>query len=418
MGNTPPVREPQVFKHFAVRTIAEIVVGFVGGVFLACAIIANQRFLDRHFVPSFFLPRHWYVVLETSGRLVMAGLGAWLVTLGRSRAGRFASRSPARALYVVIATILALGVSNLMLRRVHLRPYEWLSPDEEPRRQLDPRLGWTWVPGRTGHKIVGGRVIDYAIDAAGYRVSRADEPVALERPTILFTGESVMFGEGLIWEESIPAQVGTMMGMQTANLAVHGYGNDQAYLRLQTELPHFGRPVAVVSLFMTALFGRNLDQDRPHLGPGLVWLPAEPRPRLSSLAKLIVPYRADATVDRGVTVTREVLRATTELARVHGATPVLVVLQFGHEEQPEQVLRRRILDDASIPYVFVEIDSSWRLPWDRHPNARAAHAIATAIASELRGRLTVAPRQVMVLGLNRETSLSRHSDKQDSVEVH
>jgi hypothetical protein len=48
-----------------------------------------------------------------------------------------------------------------------------------------------------------------------------------------------MFGEGLTWEETIPAQVGTMIGMQTANLAVQGYFNDQAYLRLQTELPHF-----------------------------------------------------------------------------------------------------------------------------------------------------------------------------------
>jgi hypothetical protein len=199
-----------------------------------------------------------------------------------------------------------------------------------------------------------------------------------------------MFGEGLTYEESIPAQVGAMMGVQTANLAVHGYGNDQAYLRMQTELPHFRRPVAVVSLFMTALFGRNLDQDRPHLGPGLVWLPAEQRSRLSSLAKLLVPYRADTTVERGVTVTREVLRATSELARAHGATPLLVVLQFEHEAQPEQMLRRRILDNASIPYVLVEIDSSWRLPWDRHPNARAARAIATAIQSELRGRLTVA----------------------------
>jgi hypothetical protein len=85
-----------------------------------------------------------------------------------------------------------------------------------------------------------------------------------------------------------------------------------------------------------------------------------------------------------------VLRATIELARAHGATPLLVVLQFGHEAQPEQMLRRRILDNASIPYVLVEIDSSWRLPWDRHPNARAARAIATAIQSELRGRLTVA----------------------------
>jgi hypothetical protein len=385
----PPVRE-QVSKHFGARVIAEIVVASIGGAFVACAIVANQRFLDRHFVPSFFLPWHWYVVLETFGRFVMAALGAWLVTVVRARAGDFASRAPGRALHVVIATILALGASNLMLRRVHLRPAEWLSAEDEPRRHADPRLGWTWVPQRIGHKSIGGRVIDYAIDSAGYRVSRVDEPVDPERPTILFTGESVMFGEGLTYEESIPAQVGAMMGVQTANLAVHGYGNDQAYLRLQTELPHFRRPIAVVSLFMTALFGRNLDQDRPHLGPGLVWLPAEQRSRLASLAKLIVPYRADTTVERGVTVTREVLRATSELARAHGATPLLIVLQFGHEEQPEQMLRRRILDDASIPYVLVDIDSSWRLPWDRHPNARAARAIATAITSELRGRLTVA----------------------------
>jgi hypothetical protein len=410
--------EPRAFRHLAARLIVEIVVASIGTAFLACAIVANQSFLDRHFVPSFFLPRHWYVVMETSGRLVVAALGAWLVTVGRSRAGRFSFRAPTRALHVVIATILALGASNLMLRRVHLRPYEWLSPDEEPRRQLDPRLGWTWVPGRTGHKIVGGRVIDYAIDAAGYRVSRVDQPVDLDRPTILFTGESVMFGEGLTWEETIPAQVGTMMGMQTANLAVHGYGNDQAYLRLQTELPHFRQPVAVVSLFMTALFGRNLDQDRPHLGPGLVWLPAEQRPRLSSLAKLIVPYRAETTVERGVTMTRQALCATSDLARTRGAIPLLVVLQFGHEEEPERALRRRILDNASIPYVLVEIDSSWRLPWDRHPNARAAHAIATAIASELRGRLLLQPASSNVLGFNREPLYPEEPTEEMKSQVH
>jgi hypothetical protein len=110
---------------------------------------------------------------------------------------------------------LALGASNLMLRRVHLRRAEWLSAEDEPRRQPDSRLGWTWVPGRTGHKRISGRVINYAIDPAGYRVSRVDEPVDLERPTILFTGESAMFAEGLTWEETIPAQVGTMMGMQS-----------------------------------------------------------------------------------------------------------------------------------------------------------------------------------------------------------
>ena len=50
-----------------------------------------------------------------------------------------------------------------------------------------------------------------------------------------------------------------MTGIQSANLAVHGFGSDQAYLRLAIELPRFRQPVAVVSLFMTALFGRNLD---------------------------------------------------------------------------------------------------------------------------------------------------------------
>jgi hypothetical protein len=193
--------------------------------------------------------------------------------------------------------------------------------------------------------------------------------------------------------------------------------NDQAYLRLQSELPHFRCPVAIVSLFMTALFGRNLDQDRPHLGPGLVWLPAEQRPRLASLAKLLAPYRADTTVDRGITVTREVLRATRELARAHGATPLLVVLQFGLEEQPEELLRRRILDDASIPYVLVEIDSSWRLPWDRHPNARAAREIATAISRELRGQLTAPASSTNGPGFNRR-SPKKHSPGEIKSQVH
>jgi hypothetical protein len=97
--------------------------------------------------------------------------------------------------------------------------------------------------------------------------------------------------------------------------------------------------------------------------PGLIWLLAEQHSRLSSLAKLLVPYRADTTIERSVRVTQEVLRATSELARARGATPLLVVLHFGHEEQPEQMLRRRILDNANIPYVFVDIDSSWRLAY-------------------------------------------------------
>src|SRR5439155_1326122 len=169
-----------------------------------------------------------------------------LALVARPRVGRLVARAPAGALHVAIAAVVALGAGELVLRRAHLRPAEWLLPEEEPRRRPHPRLGWTFVPARSGHNTVGGRVIDYALDPAGYRVHRVDEPVDPERPTILFTGESVMFGEGLTWEESMPAQVGAMLGTQSANLAVHGYSNDQAYLRLQMELPRFRRPVAAV----------------------------------------------------------------------------------------------------------------------------------------------------------------------------
>lgn len=366
--------------------IAELLVASAGAALLACAAFANQAWLDRHFLPSFFLPRPWYVWVETCARVVLGVAGVWLVLVVRPRIGRLVSRAPTRVLQVAVAVLLAFGAGEVVLRTVRLRPAEWLVPDEEPRRRPDARLGWTLVPGRTGHNAIAGRVIDYAIDSAGYRVRRLDEPVDPNRPTLVFTGESVMFGEGLTWEETIPAQVGSMMGLQSANLAVHGYGNDQAYLRLETELPRFRQPVAVVTLFMTALFGRNLDSDRPHLAPGLVWLPGEQPSRLSALAKLLVPYRRDATVNRGVAMTRDVLHATSELVRSRGAIPLLVVPQFGREDPAEQALRQRAVDGTGMPYVVVEIDDAWRLAWDRHPNAFAAHVVAEAIAARLRQR--------------------------------
>jgi hypothetical protein len=366
--------------------ITEVVIGTIGLGLLALAIAANQHWLDRHFLPSFLLPREWYVRVETTIRLAMATIGLLLALVVRPRVGRLVARAPARALHVTIAAALALGLSEPMLRRVHLQPTEWLLPDEEPRRRPDPRLGWTFVPARAGHATIGGRVVEYAFDAAGYRVRRVEEPVDPERPTLLFTGESVMFGEGLTWDESMPAQVGAMIGMQSANLSVHGFGSDQAYLRLQSELPRFRQPVAVVALFMPALFGRNLDHERPHLGPGLVWLPGEQHWRLQSLARLLVPYHSEVVIENGVTMTREVLQATVHLARARGATALIVVPQFGLEGEEEEILRHRILDETGLPYLRIEIDPAWRLPWDRHPDARAAHAIAAAITARLRSR--------------------------------
>ena len=47
------------------------------------------------------------------------------------------------------------------------------------------------------------------------------------------------------------------------------------------------------------------------------------------------------------------------------------------------MLRHRILDETALPYVLVEIDEAWRLPWNQHPDARASRVIANAIAARL-----------------------------------
>jgi hypothetical protein len=366
--------------------VAEATIASVGTLLVLCAVFARQPWLDRHFLPSWFLPRPWLVAIESSVRIGLTIAGLWIVLWLRARAGRFVASSPGIVMRSAIAIVLALTAGELVLRYVQLRPAGWLVPDEEPRRRRDPTLGWIFEPSRTGQHATGGRVIDYTFDAAGYRVRRADEPVDPARPAIVFVGESVMFGEDLMWEDSVPAQVGAMMGIQSANLAVHGFSSDQAYLRLQQELPRFRQPVAIVSLFMTAIFGRNLDDDRPHLGPGLIWLPAAQHGRLMSLAALLVPYRRERTVDRGVATTRDVLRATLRLAQTRGARALILVPQFGVEDAAERALRLRILDEGGLPYVFIEIPEGWRLSRSLHPNANAAHAVAAGIASRLRER--------------------------------
>src|SRR5262245_5948443 len=198
----------------------------VGAALIVAAVAANQSWLDRHFLPSFFIPRHWYVLIETVVRLVVGAAGM-LVLLGRTRLARFVMQAPATTLSALVAAFLAIVASEFAVRWIHLGPTAWLFAEEEPRRQEEPQLGWVLAPRRIGGGLLGGGAMAYAIDGSGYRVRRSDEPVDLDRPTIVFAGESVMFGEGLTWDESSPAQVGAMLGMQCANIAVHGYSTDQ-----------------------------------------------------------------------------------------------------------------------------------------------------------------------------------------------
>lgn len=366
--------------------LAEIAVGCTGCALVVFAIAANQQWFDRHFLPAFFVTRAQYVRMETMVRIAAALLGLLIAIVIRRPLGRSIAGNPSRTLSTALAVVLAFGAAEMMLRRVHLRAAEEVPERKEPLRHLDARFGWLFVPGRVGYQSNNGRRVQYAFDGNGYRVSRVGAPVDFTRPSLVFTGESMMVGEKLLWRETIPEQTGQLLGIQSANIAVSGYASDQAYLRLASELPRFQHPVAVVSLFTPAIFDRNLDDDRPHLGPGLALLPPAPHWRLTALARRLIRYRSDASIEHGIQLTQEILRATVQLARARGAEPLIVVPEFVPEEPRERELRKRILDDGGLPYVLVPLDPRHRVVDDGHPDAVASQEIAVAIANGLRSR--------------------------------
>ncbi len=367
---------------------AELVVAALGAGLLFWAATADVRWLDRHVLPDFYTPRERQVLILTVLRLLAAGAGLWLVFGVRPWAGRALARTPLRRVAYetapyVLAVVLSLVASELLLSRLHWLGTQEVPAPREPLRRRDPRLGWVFVPSREGVGRLGGRDVTYAFDGSGHRVRRLGDQVDVARPAILFTGESIMVGHGLTWDESIPAQVQALTGVQGANLAVEGYATDQSYLRLRDEWPRFQRPVAVVALFMPSLLRRTLDVDRPHLDVDLAWSPPVRSLKLTEVARRAIPYRSERDIDRGVATARATLADTVALARRRGATPLILVPQLRPETPAEAVLRRRVLDEADLPYLVVRLDPTWLIPHNRHPDARAARAMATAVAGYL-----------------------------------
>jgi hypothetical protein len=369
------------------RALAEALVAGLGIALLVAALAAVQSWWDRHFLPIFALEPATLVAAEQALRGFIAVAGITLLVLRRPIAAILSRATVGGTLRILLAVALALVAGELILRAHPLQPHDADPFEQEPRRQADRRLGWVFVPARSVVAEETGRRVPYSFDAAGYRIAAPGAAVDVERPTLLFTGESIIAGFGLGWEETIPARVGALLGTQSANLAVFDYSNDQSYLRLEAELPRFRKPVAVVTLFMPSLFDKNLLDNRPHLTLEGLWQPPGQHWRLAALLHWLIPYRTRATVERGITQTRSSLSALVSLARARGADPLIVVPQFGPENATEKLLRRRILDEAGLPYVLVTVDRSWRLPGDMHPDPRAAEAIATAVARRLAGTL-------------------------------
>src|SRR5689334_23182433 len=105
--------------------MAEVFVLIVGIAIVIATVLANQTWLDRHFLPSFLMSRAWYVGIETAVRLTLAASGLLLVFAARRLGGWLRTYVPRYGGPLAAAIVLALAASELVLQRVHLRPTEW-----------------------------------------------------------------------------------------------------------------------------------------------------------------------------------------------------------------------------------------------------------------------------------------------------
>ncbi|HEY0647376.1 hypothetical protein [Phenylobacterium sp.] len=376
------MREAAQRRNLAVQALA----GLVAVGLMSLAAVLDGAWLERHILPEFFQPRDEQLRLLTGVRAALLALGVLLIwPVGPW----LARRRLADMLPYVVAVALAVVTAEVLLRVLPWYSIHQLPAQREPQRRRDPVMGWTYRPDRVGRGELGGRMIEYAFDPAGHRVRRRGDVVDYSQPSVLFVGESIVGGHGVTYDETIPALVGARLGLQPANLSVGGFATDQMYLRFRQEWPRYREPRAVVILFMPLLFHRNLEHDRPHLEPGLVWRPASDDLRLVQIARRLVPARSQREIDDAVLMTRQALAAMVAAAEARGAVPLVLVPQLTEETAEEATIRRRVL--TGLPYLHVPLDPAWRVANNRHPDARADAALADAVAEYLQAQLVHHP---------------------------
>lgn len=355
---------------------AGLVPATVGSALLVFAARASPLWLQRHaFQPGYFTPPGAGAAWAVRGLLALFGAGLLLLAL-RLRSWGALLRSG-------LAILLALLAVEGALRLVEKPETQSRNPRLEARLgEPDPQLGWKLTPSRTTEVQVwrGQRRARYAIDAQGDRAPAQDFVEDADAPTLLLTGESIAFGHALDWGEALPGLLQRALGVQVIDVAVGGYGSDQAYLRLAEALPRFRRVVATVTLFVPVQLGRNLRNFRPRLAlhdGALVPLPGSPsRLRLGRLFLDELPLFSDAGLDESVRLTRAILDRTAQLA------PALFVLVDSGEPKGATGW----LDEPlfkGLRFVRVELRRDQLLA-DGHPDAAATQQIAQAVAAGLR----------------------------------
>ncbi len=328
-------------------------------------------------------------------RCLWVVVGLVLLGVVRQRLGRWVERHSAREIRervvgIALALVGSIAVCELVLRFKDRN-------DKDPRQDLpevmsSETMGWALRPSRTLKSRIGGREVTYAVNHWGFRARDENDDPDPAAPTLIFVGESIMFGLGVDHAETIPAIVGRGLGVQVVNASVHGYGGDQAYLRTLEVMGQFKHPLAVVAIVLAEQVERNVLDLRPRLrlGASGALEMAQPTPewlrkiKMRTLWRNVFPYHDDEAVD----IERAVLRASAAAASARGAAPLFVVTNYHTPCLPVNGeppwLFRTLFEEGGLPRLDVPIDPTWKLSDDPHPDARAHRKIAEAVERALR----------------------------------
>ena len=369
-----------------------------GGAAWLLAFAIDCGWIEQHVAMLYLWPVTPNFPVLNAARLLLALVGGLLILVGYLLAVR-SRKPPYRVSVGAAARALLAGVGAIVVGELCLQWYALKRPRtvNEILTQAHARYGWIWKPSRSIVLPVAGRQIRWSFNPEGIRARSENQRFDPRRPTILFTGESFAAGHGLQFEETYSSLLESRLGVQCVNLAVNGYGLDQAYLRLADALPDFEKPIAAISLFLPLQLGRLLQDDKPRLvlAPkgDLQLAPAASGPfsrlQLRDILRNRLPYSSNSSVRRALDLAAEIVHASATAARSRNALPLFVIPSRrpanSLQPRPETALADILFTNPPVPFLFVDLEGDLLLPADGHPSPKGADRIATAIEQALAG---------------------------------
>jgi hypothetical protein len=349
------------------RIAVEVLLTLVAVLLAAWALFANDVWFQVHMMSKYCVTDPGALGRAHAARWGAGVAAAILAIFVRpSLARHLARRSPSSialaTLRITAAVVLSLVVTDVVLRARGKKP-----PPPDVRAGAPPA-------SRSAVVAVAGRTVHYAVNKDGIRTRTPDDVPDPAAPTIVFSGESIVFGYGLDYDETISARVSARTGLQTVNVGLNGAASDESLARLRRTLALLERPVAVVTFMVYSRLDRNAPPSSPFLGSSPLW----------SVLRAVVHYRGDEVID----LTRAILREGAVAARARGAHPLVVFTPRGTacitEDRDRPWIARRLAEEQPFSSIHVDIDDSLALGADIHPGPRGAEHYAIAVERALR----------------------------------